>query len=166
MLNFEYIAFVLIVIVGVLASIFDCRTMKIPNAISFSFMGVGIVWNALFNKESWWMNLIAFVIIFLFGSLRLMGLGDIKMLMGLTLIAGWYCTLLSILFSCVLFALIQMVFRFKQTWYTINNTLFLIKTGNVTEIKKSTVVSDKKPFFIYILFGYIISFFLIKSNLL
>lgn len=163
---FEYLGFLLIVMIGICAAMFDCKTMKIPNAISFSLMGFGIVWNVLFNKEDWWINFIAFMIIFLFGSLRLMGLGDIKMLMAFSLIAGWYCTLFTILFSCVLFIVVQFVFNFKNTLFVINSTLFYMKSKNIKEIKESTSDSDKKPFFIYILLGYIISFVLITFNII
>jgi len=166
MLNFDFIGFVLIIIIGILATIFDCRTMKIPNAISFPFMGFGLIWNVLFNREDWWVNLIAFVIIFLFGSLRLMGLGDIKMLMAMSLISGWFCIILTVLFSCVLFVSVQLIFHFKETWFTINSTLYYAKTNSFKAIKESTIGSKKKSFFIYILFGYIISFVTIAFNII
>lgn len=65
------------------AAIADGWGRRIPNRITFPFILCGLLFSGLTNAESLILKTIFLIIMFLFGWTGLIGLGDIKLIMGL-----------------------------------------------------------------------------------
>lgn len=126
------------------ASIIDNKTSKIPNYISFPFIMMGFLWCLMFDITNVWSSLLAVIGLFFFGMLGLMGIGDIKLLMGIALFCDYKVMLLTIIFSLLLLAITEFISAPKNTVDVIKNTF----KGDLYIYK-----SRKEPFSIYILFA-------------
>ncbi len=84
---------ILVVLVALIAAIFDFKTYKIPNWLTFGFILIGIIFNTILSG---WPGLIFSFQGFLIGGLLLlpffllggMGAGDVKLLAGIGAIGG------------------------------------------------------------------------------
>lgn len=65
------------------AAVTDGKIRKIPNWITFPFILCGLLFSGLTDAESLISKAIFLIIVFLFGWTGLIGLGDIKLIMGL-----------------------------------------------------------------------------------
>lgn len=76
-----------ILIVGLLflavAAVWDARTRTIPNRLTFPFIIIGLVFTCLTAPEDLLIKAVFLAALFLFGMSGLIGLGDIKLVMGL-----------------------------------------------------------------------------------
>lgn len=142
-----YIELIILIAFSIPAAVIDCKTLKIPNQISFVFMGIGLSWGIVTRFNLFWQDLIAFFIIFILGYFRIMGLGDIKMLMAIALLSGWIVALLSFVFGCIVFLVFNLIFKPK--------VLF-----------SSDKYKQKQPFYIHIFIGSIISYIFLYNFLL
>lgn len=84
---------ILALFLSILAAVIDFRTYLIPNWISFSILGLGVVFG-LFNPDfAWGWNFLATVLVFVGGfslfSLRLFGGGDVKLMTAVTFWCGF-----------------------------------------------------------------------------
>ena len=67
---------------------FDAKYRRVPNYITFPAMVIGLLLAGFpFTKESY-IRLFALLIIFLLGQNRLMGMGDLKMIMAVAALRG------------------------------------------------------------------------------
>lgn len=145
----EIIKLIIMLLFLVPASIIDNRTNKIPNYISFSFITMGFLWCLMFDTYNIWSSLLAVIGLFFFGMFGLMGIGDIKLLMGISLYCGYKTMLLTVMISLLLLALTEFILAPKKT---------VIVIRDVFIGKLSVYDGNKKPFSVYILFGLLISF--------
>lgn len=82
-MNWACTCFLLIV-----SSLCDFTMRKIPNIVTFPFMILGLYWvDFPFSKESY-IRIMGCICLFCFGSLRLMGLGDLKLIMAVLCMRG------------------------------------------------------------------------------
>lgn len=65
------------------AAIADGQDRRIPNKITLPFLLCGLLYSVLTNAESLILKIVFLIIMFLFGWTGLIGLGDIKLIMGL-----------------------------------------------------------------------------------
>lgn len=154
-----YIEFLILLSFLVPASIIDCKTKHIPNAISFSFMAIGLIWNIVFDIDNLIFNAIAFLLIFIFGYFRFMGLGDIKMLMGIALFSGWQYALCSLILGSVLLLFYSLVFHFAHLKSAVRGFINALKYKHLYLLR----TGKSFPFMIFISIGcigyYLIDYF-------
>lgn len=96
------------------ASIADVRTKKIPNVIFYIGMASSILFDIFLYQRSTKELLISYAgafLVFLFGSFRLLGLGDIKIWMVIT---AYYGIITSSLIICMASALLIIVAVIKD----------------------------------------------------
>lgn len=76
-----------------IAAVFDWKSRKIPNTLTFGAMILGLLMSASLKEVLW--KVIGLAFLFLLGYLRLMGLGDLKLWMALSTLIGFlpstYC---------------------------------------------------------------------------
>lgn len=153
----DYLRLVIIVIGLVPASIIDIKTKKIPNYISFSLMGAGLVWGLIFNFNTLWQDMIAFLVLFILGIIGIMGIGDIKIYMGITLFCGWRISLISLFFAEILLFLFNVIVHPQKSFSALKHTMNAIVSLNFSSINKN---EDKQAFAPYITVGFITAYIL------
>lgn len=83
----SYIATLIIVLI---AAVFDCKTKKIPNWLILAGLITGILMNIVYKATltDIFVKIAVMVVILIFGSFRLLGMGDIKLWLVMTLLIG------------------------------------------------------------------------------
>lgn len=144
---------VLLVILTI-ATIWDIRTKKIPNLLILSGLIGGFLRMSSVNSVIW--AIIFLVILLLFSSLRLIGNGDIKLWMVISLFTGILGSCIIMLFAVGLFFLYGLI-RYKKAALHIYITSF---TNLATKqgIKRYTGIEI--PFAPFMLAGYILYLFI------
>lgn len=94
------IKLILATIVAVIAAVCDCKTRKIPNWLTFSAVSIGVIATFLQGWREGLSLLVVLSILFFFGMLRLLGMGDLKLLMALAALTMPVWTPLIILMAC------------------------------------------------------------------
>jgi len=137
----------------IIASIWDIKTFKIPNALVFSAMVMGLIlsfvengFNGIgFSLLSIGIMFVVFLPIWLF---RVMGAGDIKLLMSISSFLGWKMTL-SISYYAVLIAAFLFLFfihpkriygMFKDFFFLIFYKIPLLSDGNKRKMQFSVPI--------------------------
>ena len=150
------ILFYLYPIVAIIpATVVDIRTMRIPNAITFPLMSLGIAATAIFNTANLSQCIIAMAALFLFGATGLVGLGDIKLLMVVASTCGIMFTIVTIGIAAITLLVKELITDYKQTRGYIAQGLFMIVRCNMSMIDRG---GKKVPMAIYILIGYACAF--------
>lgn len=80
-----HISFLLLLLILVIATVSDIRTMTIPNELIL----VGLITGVFFSPVSIWQKLFGVAFLFFFGMLHLMGMGDIKLWMVILVYVGF-----------------------------------------------------------------------------
>jgi len=130
------------------AVITDMNKQIIPNYITFSLMFIGVVYTSIFARSELIPNLIALIVMFFIGMLGLIGLGDIKLLMGINCLCGWRIMLIGLFFACLLCILYTLVTKPSEVIDATKSLIQATKTRN-----KMLITGEKKPFAPYIAFG-------------
>lgn len=83
----SYIATLIIVLI---AAVFDCKTKKIPNCLILAGLITGVIMNIVYKATltDIFVKIAVMIIILIFGSFRLLGMGDIKLWLVMTLLIG------------------------------------------------------------------------------
>lgn len=71
-----------------LASYYDLKIRRIPNKLTFFCMILGLMFSKFPYTEESHIRVIGCIVLFLLGSFRLMGLGDIKLCMAVMCLRG------------------------------------------------------------------------------
>lgn len=107
-----YIKLISIILIMLIASYTDIKYMKIPNILFFTGIILCLLYDFVFMPISY-KEIIAkavFIIaLFFFGSLRLMGIGDIKLWMVITGILGIKESLLIIIIALLMFIIYGLI---------------------------------------------------------
>lgn len=98
----KYMGCVLCVVL-IIASVFDIKAGRIPNLLTFPFMGIGLILTHIFMSQFILIQVIGMLAIFLLGILKIMGMGDIKLLMVITAFIHPIYLLYVLLISSTLF---------------------------------------------------------------
>lgn len=140
---------IIIFIILLIASVSDIRTKKVPNILFI----IGIItWLCLdiFLFPAGFKTIIVKIVVllawFLFGIFRLMGFGDLKMMMVISAIRGIFPSLMTLLFGCIIF-LSWRIIRDKDSR---DYLLHFIKKNNEQQYK-----SIKYAFMPFITIGFL-----------
>lgn len=140
-------------IVLTIASIWDIKTFKIPNALVFSSMVLGICLSFFENGfNGMFISLLSIVIIFVIflpiWIFKIMGAGDIKLYMAISSFLGWKMTLSISYYSIIIGALMFMFFihpkriysMFKEFFFLIFYKIPLLSDGNKRKLQFSVPI--------------------------
>lgn len=145
-------------------SVIDYDTKKVPNIAIFSFMGIGAVFLIVreclvFQPVSLVLRLTLFVLLFLFGMTGLIGLGDIKLLMTLSLLNNPLRILSAVFIACILVIVYSVV---KSPRQTINRLQSFLQLFYLTKsAQKSATNRTRIAFIPFIAIGYVVACFIV-----
>ena len=139
---------------------FDLRERRIPNFLTFPFILIGLVFSFYISKEEFIVRLLTLIIFFLFGSMRLLGMGDLKLLMAIIALRGPFEGIYTLLCAALLMIWYCMMERPADTVISLKNTFLYFA------VRKPITVEDGKayPFALFIAVGYPMGYIL--SNLI
>jgi len=135
-----------------LASIWDIRHRRIPNAAVLPATVAGTIWTALFHTGALPLTLLTLLLLFGIGALHVMGPGDIKLVMALTALCGPVAALISSGTAALLVVCIQFLLYPNDTYCDMKNAFTVIVCGNLKIINQK---GRRVPFAPYILAGFI-----------
>ena len=139
-------------VVLVLSACWDYQTHRIPNFITFPALIIGLVTTPYFNSYAEIApRLIFILILFVLGGLCIMGLGDIKLLMGVAAFQGVLATLIALTIAEVMIIMRQLIKNPKSGIEDIKTGLLVLNLRDASLIDKAKTVS----FAPYLLTGFI-----------
>ena len=135
------------------AAIADGRSRRIPNGITFPFILCGLLFSGLTDAGSLISKAVFLIIIFLFGWTGLIGLGDIKLIMGLGAMWDPVWALLSVALASLLIFAANTVKYPHIVWLQIQGVF-----QHVTRRKKlpDKTEANSVPFAPYLFTAYIL----------
>lgn len=146
-------SFIITVIILLIAVYTDVRYRKIPNIIVFPSMAIGLLLCGFpFRWESYYRLIWVFFFFFL-GSFRLMGMGDLKLCMAITILRGIEESSLMLFFGSI--SLLVYCFITER-----NNTLLMLKDTYYFFAYNTKIIkrSDKQyPFAVFLSIGYVLA---------
>jgi len=140
-------------IVLMLASVWDIRQRRIPNAVTFPAILLGLTLTGIFKLGSMPLTIAVLVLLFFFGTLNLMGQGDVKLIMALVAICGASVALISAGLAAIIIVGVQLLLYPKETVSDVKNALSALIT---TDFKRINKEGRTVPFAPYILTGFTI----------
>ena len=134
-----------------IASVWDIRFRRIPNAVTLPAIIVGGLMTVVWYNNTILVTLIALVVLFFLGSIHLMGQGDIKLIMAITAICGVSVALISTGLAAIFIIIVQLVLHFNETVSDMKISLQALLKNNLKKIDQD---GRSVPFAPYILAGY------------
>lgn len=121
------------------AAVFDIRTGKIPNQLTFPAIIAGIIFSCFVSPISAVLIDCGVIIAWFFlGMTNFMGLGDIKLVMALTAWIGWKPTIFSFIFSILCLCVYAAVINPLETGIYVGNWKQRLRLRKIPVNKKST----------------------------
>lgn len=140
----NYVEATFSVLVLIMASIFDIKTRKIPNWYILCSAILALIISSfhliLFSNYRVLLRLVFVVFVFLFGSLRLIGLGDIKLIMVLAILNHPITILLSIALACICILCYAALKKPSETRLQVSSGLEILRTRNTKNALKNFCV--------------------------
>ena len=133
-----------------LSTLVDIIQKRIPNWITFPSILTGILYSVLYTPD-WPEKIIILILLFFFGMAKLMGLGDIKLLMALFVWNPTYIAAFTFLAASLLAILAGEIKSPGNTQKSLTRAYLFAITRSL-----GAVSSQKIVFAPYLLFGYII----------
>lgn len=113
--NISSIIYCLLTSALIVLSVLDWRTMEIPDGVNLFILVLGIAMTIL-DRQNWQEHLIGLVsvsgfllVIYLVTVGRGIGGGDIKLMAGFGLLAGWKMAVMVLLLGCILGSVVHLV---------------------------------------------------------
>lgn len=100
----------------ILAAICDHQKMKIPNALTYPGILLGLLWTGTFQQAG--MKLLVLLFLFLFGMLGFMGMGDLKLWMLISMYVPFLTSCYIMITAAVLLMVHQYLRNRRQTTQT------------------------------------------------
>jgi len=136
----------------ILASVWDIRQRRIPNAVTLPAIAAGLLLTAVWNTGGLPITIVTLILLFFFGMLRLMGQGDVKLVMAMTSICGPSAALISTGIAAILIVAVQVLLHPGETYSDAKNAL---KALLAMDFKRIDRKGRNVPFAPYILAGFI-----------
>lgn len=150
----EIVLFAFSIYLLVTASIFDIKTHRIPNWVTMPMMLMGLILTICIDPKHALIEFAAIVMLFLFSFTRLMGAGDIKLIMAMTALCGVPVMLFTVLSGTIIMLLWWIVkaphIAIREIRYQI--TAFINHMPMQNAVQKKT----KVPFAPFLAVGYVL----------
>lgn len=139
----QIILIAITLIILIISAIFDKKTMRIPNWLTFGGMGAGLLITYIISYQAGYINTGVILLLFFLGMTDFVGLGDLKLLMALVALQGWLPTLITLGIASIGLVIIKV----KNEHYSVN----------MKRLKDKELAAEgiKVPFAPYLLAGYI-----------
>lgn len=109
-MHFEYFTRLFITIIFLIgATITDIQSKRIPNKITFTMMLIGLIFDICTDPSRLIMTSVMLVLCFLFSLLPGIGMGDVKLLMGMSFFLNPVYVLYDLGLASILVILIQFI---------------------------------------------------------
>ena len=127
----------------IISAIFDKKTMRIPNWLTFGGMGAGLLITYIMSWQTGLISTGVIILLFFLGMTGFVGLGDLKLLMALVALQGWQPALITLGVASIGLVIIKV----KNEHYAVN----------MKRLKDKELAAEgiKVPFAPYLLAGYI-----------
>lgn len=139
-----------------ICTITDLKDRKIYNSVVFPVMLVGFLWVIAVSIAASYANLgrlLVFVGVFMFGATGLIGLGDIKLCMALSLLTPPIILLIVILAAEILLLTTQFLWAPAKTLEKVQVGLYAFRTRGLSKLKKN-VATEGIPFAPFLAISY------------
>lgn len=131
------------------AAYYDSDSFRIPNRITFTAMGIGLVATLFVSPLICLQRLAAICVLFFFGMFGLMGMGDLKLCMGLVALCGWLDALYIVVIACVLMILWCLIENPYRAISEIKSAFFCILVRT-----QPSGMGKKYPFSVFLFVGF------------
>lgn len=140
----------------IIASCTDVQTQKVPNIVTFPAMVVGLIFSLYPNPFETVIRIGWIVVLLVIGSMRIMGMGDLKLCMAVMTLRGAQEASIMLFTGSILLLIYCLVTEEKDTVESIKDLIrmFVYHTGIV---KRSDNIY---PFAVFLALGYSINFIL------
>lgn len=92
-----------VTLVSAAAAFFDLKTKRVPNSLTFPAILLGVALTWLEGWKNGLVLLLVLLLLFLFGMLKLTGMGDLKLLMAIAALADPFAMICCALFGSLIF---------------------------------------------------------------
>jgi len=106
---FSKLSFILSTVLLLSAAIIDYKTRRVPNALTFPFILIGLILTAFINPYDYILKGVSLLLLFGIGAFNCVGLGDIKLLMALCLLWNPIYTFISYAIASVLIFVVDSI---------------------------------------------------------
>lgn len=149
----NWITIVISLVVAALAAIWDIRTRKIPNFLTFPAMLFGIIYACTMGTEIGLERILLLIVLFMIGASNLFGIGDLKLIMAIGALNGTLCMGITVAFAALLIIIWDAITHWREAWIDIKAGCRFIFTLN---FDKSYGTQRSVKFAPYIFAGLII----------
>ena len=141
------------------AAICDAKYYKIPNSITFPAILIGLALSGLLSWKLLVARFLMLVLLFWLSDIRLMGMGDLKLLMAIIALRGTDEAIFTLLIACIFMFFYCCLKDTQTTVISVKNVAIRIigKMKNPAE----NITGIVYPFAPFIFIGYIATFLLV-----
>lgn len=137
----------------IIASINDLKTRRVPNALTFPMIIFGLLLNVCCSPDRLIVSFVLFVICFVFAVMPGVGMGDVKLLMGM----GMFLSATNVMLELALASILVLVVQFIKYPHL---TVLTVITRRLRPVSKAEAaskdISNSIPFAPYLLAAAII----------
>ena len=107
----DWITVAISLVIAALAAIWDIRTGKIPNFLTFPSMLFGTIYACAMGTETGLERILLLVVLFVIGSSNIFGMGDLKLIMAIGALNGIFCIGITVAFAAFMVIIIKAGYR-------------------------------------------------------
>ena len=154
--NMDIIKITITIIILIISGISDIKYYKIPNFITFPGMIIGLLLSGFPVKTEGWVALGLLVLLFFVGMFRIMGMGDLKLIMALVAINGLSETSVIVLTGVLFLMVYCFVTDYRSMVLSLKNTFHFF----VMNMPISKINDVQYPLGFFMALGYPIAFYI------
>lgn len=111
---YHLIIFIFTFIVMSISSVIDIKTKKVPNWLTMMFIFISFLITSIFNRDILLSSIACVAVLFVLCDLGIAGGGDIKLLMGVSLLCGWKVSLFTLAIASISLIVFTVITNFKE----------------------------------------------------
>lgn len=115
----DWITVAISLVIAALAAIWDIRTGKIPNFLTFPSMLFGTIYACAMGTETGLERILLLVVLFVIGSSNIFGMGDLKLIMAIGALNGIFCIGITVAFAAFMVIIMDVIRNRQKAWIDI-----------------------------------------------